>query len=98
MDLGLELLVAMWLAESEDFRESGNRTEPKNAAAAGAVGFQWERHLTFQRLARLEHRLLDDALIEANYRKAADGRYEQFIVERLTQKGAEIAERIHRKG
>ena len=98
MDLGLNLLVAMWLAESKDFRETGHRTETANSAAAAAASFQWERHLTFQQLARLEHRLLDDALIEANYRKAADGRYEQFIVERVTQKGAEIAERIHRKG
>ena len=98
MDVGLELLVAMWLAESEDFRESGHRTEPKNAAAAAAVLFQTERNLTFQQLATLEHRLLDDGLVEANFRKAADGRYEQFIVERVTQKGAEIAERIHRKG
>ena len=97
MDVGLELLVAMWLAESEDFRESGKRTVRKNAASAGAVGFQWKQHLTFQQLATLEHRHLDDALIEANYRKAAAGRYEQFIVERVTQKGAEIAERIHRQ-
>lgn len=98
MDVGLELLVAMWLAESKDFRESGKRTKPKNAAAAAAVLFQTERELTFQQLATLEHRLLDDGLVEANFRKAAGDRYEQFIVERLTQKGAEIAERIHRKG
>ena len=97
MDVGLELLVAMWLAESAGFRESGKRTMPANAAAAAAVVFQWERHLTFQQLAELEHRLLDDGLIEANYRGVAGGRYDQFIVERLTLKGVEIAERIYRQ-
>lgn len=92
------MLVAMWLAESVDFRQSGKRTEPANAAAAAAVLFQTERNLTFQQLATFEHRLFDDGLIEGNYRKTAGGRYDQFVVERLTVKGAEIAERIYRKG
>jgi hypothetical protein len=96
-DLGLELLVAMWQAESQSLLAGGTGKEPANDAA---VQFQRDRGLTFEQLVALELRLRDDDLIEVperNILRNGDSGYMSFVVERLTQKGVEVAERNWRK-